>query len=78
VDGILQLQAGADADYFLKICGRSFAPGEVERIRAGVLGAYRWQYIISGVQGRFSDVLGRMINAGQLERIGQALAPIMQ
>jgi hypothetical protein len=78
VDGILQVQSGADADYFLKICGRSFAPGEVERIRAGVLGAYRWQYIISGVQGRFSDVLGRMINAGQLERIGQALAPIMQ
>jgi hypothetical protein len=78
VDGILQLQAGADADYFLKVCGRSFSPEQAETIRAGVLGAYRWQYIVSGVQGRFSQVLGRMINAAQAERIGQALAPIMQ
>jgi hypothetical protein len=78
VDGILQLQAGADADYFLKACGRTFTRAQVERIRAGVLGAYRWQYIISGVQGRFSDVLGRLITKEQGNRIGQALAPIMQ
>jgi DNA-binding Lrp family transcriptional regulator len=78
VDGILQLQAGADADYFLKACGRSVSPEQTEMVRAGVLGAYRWQYIISGVQGRFSEVLGRMINAAQAERIGQALAPIMR
>jgi hypothetical protein len=77
VDGILQLQAGADAEYFLKACGRSFSPQQAERIRAGVLGAYRWQYIVSGVQGRFSEVLGRMINAEHAERIGQALAPII-
>jgi len=78
VDGILQMQASADADYFLKACGRSFSSDEVEKIRAGVLGAYRWQYIVSGVQGRFSEVLGRIIDAAQAERIGQALAPIMQ
>jgi hypothetical protein len=78
VDGILQLQAGADAEYFLRVCGRSFPSEQAEKIRAGVLGAYRWQYIVSGVQGRFSEVLGRMINAAQAERIGQALAPIMQ
>ncbi len=78
VDGILQLQAGADADYFLKACGRSISPEQAEMVRAGVLGAYRWQYIVSGVQGRFSEVLGRIINAAQAERIGQALAPIMQ
>jgi len=78
VDGILQLQAGADADYFLKACGRSISPEQAEMVRAGVLGAYRWQYIVSGVQGRFSEVLGRMINEGQGKRIGAALAPIMQ
>jgi DNA-binding Lrp family transcriptional regulator len=78
VDGILQLQAGADADYFLKACGRSVSPEQTEMVRAGVLGAYRWQYIISGVQGRFSEVLGRMIDEGQGKRIGAALAPIMQ
>ena len=78
VDGILQLQAGTDADYFLKACGRSFSLAQTEMVRAGVLGAYRWQYIVSGVQGRFSEVLGRIIDAAQAERIGQALAPIMQ
>jgi len=78
VDGILQMQAGADADYFLRVCGREFAASQAERIRATVLAAYRWQYIVSGVQGRFSEVLGRMINADQGARIGQALAPIMQ
>jgi hypothetical protein len=78
VDGILQAQAEADADYFLKIAGRTFSFGEAAEIRAGVLAAYRWQYIVSGVQGRFSDVLGRMVDAAQLERIGAALAPIMQ
>jgi hypothetical protein len=78
VDGILQLQAGADADYFLKACGRSVSPEQTEMVRAGVLGAYRWQNIISGVQGRFSEVLGRMIDEGQGKRIGAALAPIMQ
>jgi hypothetical protein len=78
VDGILQVQSGADADYFLKIAGREFSSGEAAEIRAGVLAAYRWQYIVSGVQGRFSEVLGRMIDAAQGERIGAALAPLMQ
>jgi hypothetical protein len=78
VDGILQAQAEADADYFLKIAGRRFSFGEAAEIRAGVLAAYRWQYIVSGLQGRFSEVLGRMIDAGQGERIAAALAPIVQ
>jgi hypothetical protein len=77
VDGILQGQSAADADYFLRICGRTFGRAEVEKIRATMLAAYRWQYIVSGVQGRFSEVLGRMITPAQFERIGAALAPIM-
>jgi hypothetical protein len=78
VDGILQVQAEADAGYFLKIAGRTFSFGEAAEIRAGILAAYRWQYIVSGVQGRFSEVLGRTIDAAQGERIGAALAPLMQ
>jgi len=78
VDGILQMQSEADADYFLKIAGRAFSSGEAAELRAGVLAAYRWQYIVSGVQGRFSEILGRMIDAAQNERIGAALAPLMQ
>jgi hypothetical protein len=77
VDGILQAQSAADASYFLRICGRTFVGAEVEKIRATMLAAYRWQYIVSGVQGRFSEVLGRMITPAQFERIGAALAPIM-
>jgi hypothetical protein len=77
VDGIMQGQSAADADYFLRICGRTFGRDEADAIRTTFLAAYRWQYIISGVQGRFSEVLGRMITAAQFERIGAALAPIM-
>jgi hypothetical protein len=77
VDGIMQMQSAADADYFLRICGRTFVREEAEAIRATFLAAYRWQYIVSGVQGRFSEVLGRMITPAQFERIGAALAPIM-
>jgi hypothetical protein len=77
VDGILQAQSRADADYFVRICGRPVGDDEAEQIRVAVLAAYRWQYIVSGVHGRFGEVLGRMITPAQLERIGAALAPIV-
>ena len=78
VDGLLQLQAGADADYFLKVGERRFTPQETERLRAGVLRAYRWQYIVSGVEDpRFMGILGSMITPEQTARIGNALAPIL-
>jgi len=78
VDGILQLQAKADTDYFLRACGRSFERAQVEAIGAAFLYAYRWQYIISGVEDeRFRENLGSFVNAAQLERIGAALAPIV-
>ncbi|HEX9182912.1 MAG TPA: hypothetical protein VF876_06605, partial [Burkholderiales bacterium] len=78
VDGLLQLQAGADADYFLKVCGRSFSEQQQAQVRAGVLKAYRWQYIVSGVEdSRFQKILGDMITPEQANRIGKALAPIL-
>jgi hypothetical protein len=77
VDGILQDQAAADAEYFMSICGRVLNDGEAEQVRAGVLSAYRWQYIVSGIQGRFGEVLGRFITPAQQERIGKALAPLL-
>jgi len=78
VDGLLQLQAGADADYFLKVCGRSLTGEQQAQLRAGVLKAYRWQYIVSGVEDpRFMDILGSMITPAQADRIGKALAPIV-
>ena len=78
VDGLLQLQAPADADYFLKICGQRFTAAQVEELQDGMLRAYRWQYIASGVQDRhFATFLSGMITSGQAARIGAALAPMM-
>jgi hypothetical protein len=77
VDGILQNQARADADYFVSIAGRSFSADETARIHAGVLKAYRWQYIVSGVmEPRFQKTLFGMLDSAQAERIQAALAPL--
>lgn len=78
VDGILQVQSAADAHYFVEVCGRPISALEVEAVKATVLAAYRWQYIVSGVQiPRFSNLLNGLITTAQRERIGAALAPIM-
>jgi hypothetical protein len=78
VDGILQTQATADTDYFLRSCGRTFDAAQTKRIGDTMLAAYRWQYIVSGVQDeRFQKVLGGMITEPQMKRIGTALAPIL-
>jgi hypothetical protein len=77
VDGILQAQSKADADYFLMTAGRSFTSDEAAAIHATFLRAYRWQYIVSGVQdARFNEVLGSMITPDQGERIATALKPL--
>ncbi len=79
VDGILQGQAQADADYFAGACGRALDDAQRAAVAASVLRAYRWQYIVSGVQDpRFRKILGGLIDAGQGARIEQALAPIAQ
>jgi hypothetical protein len=79
VDGILQAQARADAGYFLASIGRILAAEQADQVRAAFLTAYRYQYIVSGVQDkRFQQILGAMITPAQGERIGAALAPILQ
>ena len=78
VDGILQAQARADAEYFVRGSERALSAEQVAAIGEAVLKAYRWQYIVSGVQdGRFLGVLSTMITQPQLERISAALAPLM-
>ncbi len=79
VDGILQAQAAADADYFLRHAGRAFAAAEDAAVRDRLLAAYRWQYIVTGVQEpRFTEVLKALTTPAQMQRIGQALAPIVE
>jgi hypothetical protein len=79
VDGILQAQSASDAGYFLAIAGRDFSATQRDALTAGLLAAYRWQYIISGVQHiHFGRLLTSMTTPAQMARIQQALAPIMK
>lgn len=78
VDGILQTQSAADAEYFIRNVARTFTVDEMAQIKASVLRAYRWQYIISGVQQpHFGRLLSGMTSPAQMVRIQTALAPIM-
>ena len=54
VDGIVQAQAALDSAYFLRLCDRNFTDDDQRAIRALLVKAYRWQYIVSGVQHRTS------------------------
>ena len=78
VDGIVQTQAKADGEYFAQVAGRVFDAGQIQAIHKTLLEAYRWQYIVTGVQDpRFLEMLGSMINAEHGARIQAALAPIV-
>jgi hypothetical protein len=78
VDGIVQLQASSDAEYFVLRAGRSYSSAEEQAIHDVLLRAYRWQYIVTGVQEpRFGEVLKALVTPAQMERIGKALAPIL-
>ncbi|MGY2258848.1 diiron oxygenase [Pseudomonas sp. SDO55104_S430] len=79
VDGILQAQSAADAEYFIRSVSRPFSADERAQISDGLLGAYRWQYIVSGVQHpHFGKLLTSMTTPEQMSRIQTALAPILE
>ena len=78
VDGILQAQSASDADYFIGNVSRALSSEETMQIKRSLLSAYRWQYIISGVQHpHFGRLLTSMTTAAQMSRIQMALAPMM-
>ena len=78
VDKVLQAQTAADFDYFI-IHSRQLYSGDQQRVvHDAVLAAYRWQYVVSGIQGsRFVEVLGEMISDDQMQRVTNALAPLI-
>jgi hypothetical protein len=79
VDAILQVQSVADTRFFAKYCHRSLSPAERDAVQTSVLKAYRWQFIVSGLQqSRFNTVLASIITPAQQARIGAALEPIMR
>ena len=75
----MQIQAKADADVLLaRLTAGNSPPSAARASQVAFLAAYRWQYIVSGVQDeRFLQILGGMITAQHNERIGAALQPIL-
>jgi hypothetical protein len=77
VDGIVQAQAKQDAEYFVANRRRVFTRQELESLQQSILKAYRWQYILSGVQvPHFGKVLTSLITVEQGERIQAALSTL--
>jgi hypothetical protein len=78
LDGILQVQAVDDAQYFAGTCGRRLSAEERDKLEKGLLRSYRWQYILSGAQHpHFIKVLTSLITDAQTECIQSALATLM-
>ena len=78
VDGILQSQADADTQYFLENCEASLEQEEMDTIKDTMLRAYRWQYIVSGVQvERFQSALVEKLSTAQMEKVLSALQPLI-
>jgi hypothetical protein len=78
VDGILQMQARDDSQYFADTNGRKLTPEERNKLESGLLRAYRWQYILSGAQHpHFIKVLTSLITEAQTDRIQSALATLV-
>lgn len=78
LDGLIQAQAAIDAEYFLRTSGRNVNAEETSAIKDGILRAYRWQYIVSGVKDpRFTGILTGLITDEQAQRVTASLAPLM-
>ena len=78
IDGMLQAQSAADAEYFLGNAEESYSSDDATKIGETVLRAYRWQYIVSGVQHpRFSKLLSAKITPAHGEHLNATLARIM-
>ena len=76
-DRVLQAQAAADAGYFMRLCERTFDELQQRALREGVLRAYRWQYIVSGLQHpHFEKLLKGMLSEAQMRRLHPSLASI--
>jgi hypothetical protein len=77
VDGILQKQSETDTRYFIESANRAFGDNQIADIKKSILGAYRWQYIFSGIEHpRFQELFRRLTTEMQRERVGLSLASL--
>ena len=78
IDRILQVQATADAGYFLRVIDRELSIQAQTAVGDRILKAYRWQHIVSGIQdGRFMAILTDLIDDWQAERVSKVLWPML-
>ena len=78
VDGIVQGQAAADRDYFVRTCGRLLTEFEIGMVQQTLLEANRFQYILSGAgHPHFASTLAGLTTDEQLERVHQALGRLV-
>jgi len=78
VDGILQLQAAADAGYFAEQLTRRLSAVELASVQVTFLRAYRYQYIGSGIEHtRFPEILFGLVGDVESARIQAALGPLL-
>jgi hypothetical protein len=76
IDGVLQAQANSDTAYMTK--HGTYSDSQARAIRETILKAYRWQYIVSGIEeGTFVELLSGMLTDAQLGRIKNALSPLL-
>lgn len=79
VDRLLMAQADADAAHFMRVCGRALDAARAAQVRDLLQRAYRWQYIVSGLQEpRFAQVMRELVTPAQRQRIAAALRPLVQ
>ncbi len=75
VDGLVRKQAVVDASFFARICGTELSRLQRQQLHVCVLQAYRWQYIVAGLQDiHFNQILGRMITVEHAAKISQCIA----
>ncbi len=75
VDGLLKQQVEHDIANLSRLVGRSFDAAQTGEIRAAVLAAKRWSFILSGVtHPRFQELFLEVTTEPQRERVGAALA----
>jgi len=75
VDAIVDKQAAADAEYFVRTCGRELTAPQTGMVQQTMLEAYRFQYILSGARHpHFASALADLTTDAQLGRVHDALS----
>jgi hypothetical protein len=75
VDAIVDKQAAADAEYFVRTCGRELTASQTGTVQQTMLEAYRFQYILSGARHpHFASALANLTSDAQLGRVHDALS----